>query len=250
MAWRSSLALLAAGAGVTDPSSGQDGRREGYAESPTLSAALAGGIMGLCYREEVGFMSQNEQQCGVRPRRFSKAEYYRLGELGFFRGQRVELMEGQLMVLSPQNAPHATAMLKAATVLQAVFGSGYHARPQLPLDLGQTTEPEPDLAIVVGTIQQYATAHPTSAVLIVEVSDTTLAYDRHRKGSLYARAGIADYWVVNLRARHVEVYRAPIPDALRVYGYRYSSRTDLLPGATVSPLVLPQAAIPVADLLP
>jgi Uma2 family endonuclease len=195
-------------------------------------------------------MSTIEQQCGVRPRRFSKAEYYRLGELGFFRGQRVELIEGHIMVLSPQNAPHTFSVDQVAFLLEQAFGPSYWVRRQYPLDLGQTTEPEPDVSVVVGTRRQYTQAHPTTAELIVEVSDTTLAYDRHRKGSLYARAGIADYWVVNLRARHVEVYRVPIPDALRVYGHRYSSRTDLLPGATVSPLALPQAAIPVADLLP
>jgi Uma2 family endonuclease len=179
-------------------------------------------------------------------RRFSKPEYYRLSELGFFRGQRVELIEGHIMVLSPQNAPHSGTVAVVLRVLRGVFGPDAHVRPQMPLDLGQTTGPEPDLAVVAGREEHYLTAHPTAALLIVEVSDTTLAYDRHRKGSLYARAGVPDYWVVNLRARQVEVYRAPIPDAL----HRYSSRTDLLPPATVSPLALPQVAIPVADLLP
>jgi Uma2 family endonuclease len=84
----------------------------------------------------------------------------------------------------------------------------------------------------------------------VEVSDSSLSYDRRRKGSLYARAGIADYWIVNLVRRRLEVYRAPIPDASRPYGHRSSSRTDLLPPATVNPLALPHAAIAVADLPP
>jgi Uma2 family endonuclease len=86
-------------------------------------------------------------------------------------------------------------------------------------------------------------------VLIVEVSDTTLSYDRRRKGSLYARAGVADYWIVNLVHRRVEVYRAPVPDANRPYGHRYSSRADLTPPAAIAPLALPQAAVAVADLL-
>jgi Uma2 family endonuclease len=195
-------------------------------------------------------MSTVRQQRGVRPRRFSKAEYYRLGQLGFFRGQRVELIEGQVMVQSPQNAPHSGTVYLVAEVLRNLFGPGSCVRCQMPLDLGQTTEPEPDLAVVAGPAQQYLVAHPTTALLLVEVSDTTVSYDRHRKGSLYARAGVADYWVVNLRARQVEVYRAPIPDALRRYGHRYSSRTDLVPPATVSPLAWPGAAAPVADLLP
>jgi Uma2 family endonuclease len=194
-------------------------------------------------------MSTIRRQAGIRTRHWSKREYYRLGELGFFHGQRVELIEGKIMVLSPQNPLHSSRVTVVQMVLHNLFGAGYHVRQQLPLDLGQTTEPEPDLAVVVGTAQQYETAHPTSAVLIVEVSETTLSYDRRRKGSLYARAGIEDYWIINLRRRQVEVYRQPVPDATARYGHGYSSRTNLVPPATVSPLALPQTSIPVASLL-
>ncbi len=187
---------------------------------------------------------------GARARRWSKTEYYRLGELGFFREQRVELVEGRLMVLSPQSSEHSCGVELAARALEGAFGPGHWARRQMPIDLGQTSEPEPDVALVVGTVQQYVSAHPTTAVLIVEVSDSTLSYDRRRKGSLYARAGIADYWIVNLRRRQLEVYRGPIPDPSRPYGYRYSSRTDLTPPASLSPLALPGVSIPVASLLP
>jgi Uma2 family endonuclease len=186
----------------------------------------------------------------VRSRHWSKREYHRLGELGFFRGQRVELIEGRLMVHSPQNPPHSAGVDRVAEVLRGVFTSGYWVRMQLPLDLGQTTEPEPDISVVLGSRDQYAQQHPTSAVLIVEVSDTTVSYDRRRKGSLYARAGIQDYWLVNLVRRRLEVYRVPVPDPTRRYGHRYSSRTDLLPTATVSPLALPHVTLSVADLLP
>jgi Uma2 family endonuclease len=195
-------------------------------------------------------MATVHQQSGVRQQRWSKSEYYRLGELGFFRGKRVELIEGKLMVLSPQLPPHSAAVLKITRFLDGLFGPTHHARPQLPLDLGQTTEPEPDVSVVVGTLDQYVNAHPTSAVLIVEVSDTTLSYDRRHKGGLYARAGVADYWVVNLRRRQLEVYRVPVVAPRRPFGHRYSSRIDLLPGATVSPLALPQQTIAIADLLP
>ena len=97
---------------------------------------------------------------------------------------------------------------------------------------------EADLAVVLGTSLQFISAHPTDAALIVEVSDTTVSYDRRRKGSLYARAGVADYWIINLVRGQLEVYRNPIPDASRPYGHRYASRTDLLPPAVVSPLAL------------
>jgi Uma2 family endonuclease len=195
-------------------------------------------------------MATVRRQAGVRPRRFSKAEYYQLGELGFFHGQRVELIEGRIMVLSPQSPEHTFLVEQVAEVLRGLFGPGHWARQQFPLDLGQTTEPEPDVSVVLGNRAQYAHAHPTTAALIVEVSDSSLSYDRRRKGSLYARAGIADYWIVNMRARRVEVYRAPVPDASRHYGHRYSSRTDLTPLASVVPLALPGAGIPVAALLP
>jgi Uma2 family endonuclease len=186
----------------------------------------------------------------VRPRRWTKEEYYRLGELGFFQNQRVELIEGRLMVHSPQKPLHSAVVDRVDEILGPLFGTGYLVRCQLPLDLGQILEPEPDVAVVAGTGWQYLNAHPTSAELLVEVAETTLAFDRGRKGSLYARAGIADYWVVNLVDRQLEVYRNPQPDATAPHGYSYADRTVLHPGSTVRPLALPQATIAVADLLP
>src|SRR5687768_16534816 len=117
------------------------------------------------------------RSAGVHRRGWTKKEYYRLGELGFFHGQRVELIEGQLMVFSPQNALHANTVLRVSSLLQGVFQTGHHVRPQVPLDLGQTTEPEPDIAVVAGTLDQVGQTHLTSAVLIVEVSDTTVSSD-------------------------------------------------------------------------
>lgn len=195
-------------------------------------------------------MATVPRQLGVRRRRWTKEEYYRLGKLAFFRGQRVELIEGMIMVLSPQMPPHATAVTQIAWLLDNIFRPSCYARPQLPLDLGQTTEPEPDIAVVAGTPALYRHAHPTTAELLVEVSDSKTSYDRRHKGSLYARAGILDYWLVNLVRRRLEVYRAPIMDASQPFGYRYSSRTDLVPGATISPLALPHQTVAVADLFP
>src|SRR5262249_24671840 len=160
---------------------------------------------------------------------WSKAEYYRLGDLGFFHGQRVELIEGQLMDFSPQGPLHANEVDRVFRCLDRLFGTGYWVRAQLPVDLGQTTEPEPDVSVVPGSSASDVQAHPTTAALIVEVSDSTLSYDRGRKGSLYARAGVADYWIVNLVDRQVEVYRDPVPDPTQFYGYRYSSQTIVVP---------------------
>jgi Uma2 family endonuclease len=194
-------------------------------------------------------MSTLRKRSGVRPRRWTKEEYYRLGELGFFHGQRVELIEGIIMVLSPQGPTHWSATERVRARLERAFGPGFLVRLQGPIDLGAPSEPEPDIAVVVGSVEDYTDAHPTTALLIVEVSDSSLSYDRNRKASLYARAGIRDYWIVNLVDRQLEVYRDPVPDPAHHYGHRYGSRTDLVPPATIAPLALPSQALPVADLI-
>jgi Uma2 family endonuclease len=195
-------------------------------------------------------MATVQKRAGVQRRRWTKEEYYRLGELGFFHGQRVELIEGELMVQSPQGPLHFNDVDRVFRLLDREFGAGYWVRAQGPLDLGQHTEPEPDVCVVPGSSADYVQAHPTTAVLIVEVSDSTLRYDRGRKASLYARAGIQDYWIVNLVDRQIEVYRDPVPDPTQHYGYRYSNQSVIAPPGTITPLALPAVAIPVADLLP
>jgi Uma2 family endonuclease len=111
------------------------------------------------------------------------------------------------------------------------------------------SEPEPDVAYVPGTLRQVRT-HPTTALLIVEVSDTTLSYDRGNKASLYASAGIADYWIVNLVDRVVEVLRNPALSPAAKFGWSYSTTTTHFSGDSVTPLAAPSASVAVADLLP
>jgi Uma2 family endonuclease len=152
------------------------------------------------------------------------------------------------VVLSPQNWPHASTVDRVGEALRRVLGIGFWVRMQFPLNLG-TSDPEPDVSVVVGQREDYSD-HPTTAVLIVEVSDSTLAYDRGRKASLYARAGIADYWIVNLVDNQLEVRRDPRPDATQHYGHGYANVTVLVPPAVVNPLALPNASLAVADLLP
>ena len=194
---------------------------------------------------------RTKQRKDVKTRRWTKAEYYRLGELGFFDGQRVELIEGRLMVLSPQNRLHAGMVERLDCVIRELFGTGYRFRAQLPLDLGQTTEPEPDFVVGVGVpLAATTTGHPTRALLVIEVSESTLRYDQGDKASLYARAGVWDYWIINLVDNQVEIYRDPVPDPAHLWGFRYASRVDLVPPAQVAPLALPGRTIAVADLLP
>jgi Uma2 family endonuclease len=115
--------------------------------------------------------------------------------------------------------------------------------------LDDESEPEPDVAVVAGTVAEYLHEHPTRPVLTVEVSESSLALDRLHKGSLYARAGLADYWVVNLIDRVLEVYREPVRDADAPYGWRYARREVLDATVVATPLAAPQVVIRVADLL-
>jgi len=184
-----------------------------------------------------------------KTRRWSRREYDRLIELGVFQpGEPVELIGGELMVAEPQGAPHYTGIRRAARALEKVFGPGWEVRTQGPMGLDDESEPEPDVAVVPGAPEDYGSEHPSRAVLIVEVSESSLAFDRGHKGSVYARAGIADYWIVNLVDRVLEVYREPAPDASAPFGARYAGRELLDPSQQVSPLAAPEARISVRDL--
>ena len=155
-----------------------------------------------------------------------------------------------MIVCEPQYSPHAVATQLVLRALDRAFGAGWNVRSQLPIALDDMSEPEPDAAVVPGEPRDYRDAHPTRPVLIVEVALSRLTFDRRQKASLYARAGIADSWVVNLVDGVLEVYREPVAAPVAPYGFRYRAVTRLRPTATVTPLAAPSAAIPVADLLP
>jgi Uma2 family endonuclease len=173
-----------------------------------------------------------------------------MAQLGLFAGKRVELIEGQVIDMSPMGSLHATAVALAARSVEPAFGRGYFARWQMPFAIGDISEPEPDLAIVAGDIRDYAADHPTTAMLIIEVADTSLTYDRETKGSLYAKAGILDYWIINLVDRQVEVYRQPVNDEDALYGYAYADKVIYREHDTITPLAQPGTTIAVSDLLP
>ena len=185
-----------------------------------------------------------------KTRRWSRKEYDRLIDLGVFQpGDPIELIGGELVVAEPQGAPHYTSIQKTARALGRVFGPSWNVRTQGPMGLDEESEPEPDVAVVPGEPEDYGSAHPSRADLVVEVAESSLAFDRDHKGSVYARAGIPDYWIVNLVDRVLEVYRQPAPDVAAPFGARYTRREVLDPSRQVSPLVAPHARIRVRDLI-
>ena len=190
------------------------------------------------------------KQAPLTLKRWRRVEYERLVDLGAFEGDPVELLGGQLIVAEPKGSPHATAVGMALDALRAAAPSGWIVRVQDPLALDDESAPEPDLAVVRGSRADYRHAHPARAALIIEVAESSLAFDRVDKGSLYARAGIVDYWVVNLVDRVVEVHRHPGADGTAPYGWRYLSVERAVPPGALVPLGLPAAPIPVAALLP
>jgi Uma2 family endonuclease len=185
---------------------------------------------------------------GPQRRLWSKEEAYRLAGLGFFQGQKAELLGGEIMVASPQGWPHHSTLDRAAEVLRNLW-TGVWVREQGPLDLGLVIEPEPDVSVVAGRRDDYS-AHPTAALLVVEVSDKTLAFDRSTKASLYAAGGVADYWIINLVQEQVEVYRQPVADPAQPHGFRYADNGVYFRGSTVAPLAAPSVSVSVSALIP
>ena len=186
-----------------------------------------------------------------RTRRWTRIEYEKLIALGIFQpGDPIELIGGELMVAEPQGAEHYTAIQKTARALEAAFGPGWAVRTQGPIGLDDDSEPEPDVAVVPGGLEDYRSAHPSHPVLTVEVSKSSLSSDQERKGSVYARAGLADYWILNLEDRVLEVYREPAADPSALFGWRYARREVFDASSRVSPLAAPGAGVRVSDLLP
>lgn len=179
------------------------------------------------------------------------AEFERLFEAGFFAPDaKYELIEGEVWEKMTQKTPHAVAVTLAQSLLADAFGVGFVVRVQLPLVFGQNSKPEPDVAIVSGLPRDYLENHPSTAALIVEISDTTLIPDQQTKAALYARAGVAEYWIVNLNERTLEVRRQSAPMSEAILGFGYRSTQILLRGESVSPLAAPDATIGIEELLP
>jgi|SRR5262245_43265317 len=177
--------------------------------------------------------------------RFTRDEYYRMAEAGLFRDERVELLDGEIITMSPQNTPHASTVYRSAHRLEQLIGNRTCIRCQLPIVLNDWSEPEPDIAVCVPDPDDYGHSHPQPGQiwLLIEVSDASFPYDRGQKTIAYAASGIPELWIVNLPNRRIEVLTDPDPASQHYQQQRYVVEGDvlLLPGG---------GSIAVADILP
>lgn len=184
-------------------------------------------------------------------RKWSREEYQRMIEVGLLHeNERVELIKGDIIALTPVDPLHSNAVTLITMLLTGALGATYAVRVQVPLAIGTDSEPEPDFSLVtLETARQLARErkHPTTAELVMELSNTSLAYDRGPKGSLYASGQIPLYWVVNLVDQVLEVYSSPSPDATAPYDWSYAQFQRLARGQTVS---FAGRILQVDDLLP
>jgi len=182
----------------------------------------------------------------VRRRRFTIEEYYRMGEVGILGPEdRVELIEGEIVEMSPIGPRHATCVTALTRRLLQAVGDRAVLWPQNPVRLLPDSEPRPDVVLLHPPEARYweHRAEPADAMLVVEVAETSYRYDRHVKLPLYARAGVPEVWIVDLAHAAVEVFREP-----RATGYGSAQRVER--GGTIAPAALPDAAIAVTEILP
>ena len=185
----------------------------------------------------------------VKTRRFTRKEYYRMAEAGVLaRGERVELIDGEIVPMSPQNLPHSVALGKCNMLLAVTFAHSHIVRCQCPITLADACEPEPDFALVAPEHLEACTnrgIHPDCPDLVIEISDTSLPYDTSEKVALYARAAIPEYWVLSLRGRYLEVRRDSDP-----VGHNYRSFQIFQEKDSLAPSFAPEQFVRVTDLLP
>ncbi|MCS7207323.1 MAG: Uma2 family endonuclease [Dehalococcoidia bacterium] len=181
----------------------------------------------------------------VQRLRFTVDEYHRLAQAGILgEDDRVELLDGEILVMAPISSRHAAAVNRLNALFSALVRRQAVVAVQNPVRLSLYSEPQPDIALLRPRPDFYASAHPQppDVLLLVEVADASLPYDREVKLPLYARAGIPEVWLVNLASDTVEVYRSPSPQG-------YEDAHTLPRGQRLSPHLLPQVSVAVEDIL-
>jgi Uma2 family endonuclease len=187
-----------------------------------------------------------EAQAEGQRRRFNRQEYHAMVEAGILtEDSRVELIEGEIIEMSPINPLHVATVAALMEWLVSQFAGKAFVTIQSPFAAGEASEPQPDAIVAKFRDDRYRQAHPTpeDILLVVEVSQSSLQYDRDRKARLYAAAGLADYWIVNLVDQTLDVYRQPGPRG-------YDRLQRFRPGDSLSPLAFPDVTLDVAAILP
>lgn len=162
----------------------------------------------------------------VTRKKFTIDEYHKLLDLGFFsENDRVELIRGEIIETTPKTTPHSVCNSLLWKQLYELIGKQAEIRVQEPIILPSNSEPEPDVVIARKKTDNYLSAHPTvrDLILVIEISDSTLKYDREAKLPLYAEAGINNYWIVNLVDRCLEIYSNPFSNNQEKFNYRNKS---------------------------
>lgn len=171
-------------------------------------------------------------------------DYHRMVEAGVLtENDRVELLEGQIIEMNPQLPPHAATTQRAFRYLDRLLETVAYVRMQLPVTLQPKSEPEPDIAVVRMDANEYGDRHPTpdDILLMIEVADSTLLNDRQQKALVYAKANLADYWILDVNAKQVYVFREPTPDG-------YQQETILTANTLLTPVAFPNITIPLNQL--
>ena len=181
-----------------------------------------------------------------QPYRWTREQFNEMGDMGLFEGRRSLLINGEILSMPAMKEAHRASLILADQALREAFGSQFFLSMQCPFDIGKATDPEPDIAVIRGGIRDFAGQGLTEAALIMEISDTTYSYDRREKASLYASAGVQDYWIVRLKTRQLEVRRQPQADDTQPFGFGYSELTLHESNTLVQPLAAPH---PVAVLV-
>jgi Uma2 family endonuclease len=145
-------------------------------------------------------------------RPFTVAEFNKMVKFGILApDERIELVDGEVIAMPPMEPPHASIVARLTRILLLRLGGNVQLRPQLPIVVSNWSQPQPDIALVESRDDFYGSKHPSSAdtFAIVEVSDATLAFDRGQKLRMYAKVGIAEYWIIDVKAMRIEAYREP-----------------------------------------
>jgi Uma2 family endonuclease len=185
------------------------------------------------------------------PFRWTRALYDQAVIMGLFEGLHIELIDGEIVQMSPIHRPHVSGVIKLQRLLQRAFSTGFYVQTQSPLAIGDS-EPQPDVAVVAGKEDDYRN-HPTTAALVVEVADSSIATDTADKVSLYASANIPEYWVLDINNRQLIVFRAPklaTNDPRARLGYLYTQIQTLAADQSISPLGAPTTSLKIAEMLP